>query len=412
MAAVNFGQLGKTSRATPGSAFRLALLGDFSGRASAGVLETGGKLSARKPLKVDVDNLDDLLERLDITVSVPVSEDGAVVSAPIRSIDDFHPDQLVENLPVLAELVQLRRNLMSRAGFERAAKEILSWSGETALPPPARSSRGTVIATDRKLSDFARLTGRAPTVEAAPDELIRRLVGPFIIPERDSRQDALMARVDAALSDAIRRVLHHPDFQTAEALWRGLEFLVRRIDTSSQLQIVVYDISAEELAADLATNDTLDNSGLYSLLVEQPAMDANQGPLSVLVGLYQFEVTPPHADLLGRLAKVAATAGAPFIAGVGPDFLQTPMKDWHPLIRQAHGTRYVSLPAAACITSGSPSPRFLLRLPYGKKTDPIDSILPSKSLPARLASPVCCGDIPVCLPAISSPKPGCVIQRA
>jgi type VI secretion system ImpB/VipA family protein len=367
---VSFGQIGKANRAVPGAAFWLALLGDFSGRASSGVLETGANLAARKPLKVDVDNLDTLPERLKVTVSVPLTEDGAVVSVPIKSIDDFHPDQLVENLPVLRDLLQLRRDLQSRGGFERAAKQVLSWSGETALPRPSRRSRGSAITTDRKISDFARLTGRAPTIEAAPDALIRRLVGPFIVPARDSRQDALVARVDAALSDAMRRVLHHPDFQTAEAVWRSLEFLVRRVETGTRLQIAIYDISAEELAADLAAGDRLDETGLYSLLVEQPAMDGNQGPLSVLAGLYQFEVTPPHADLLGRIAQVAAAAGAPFVAGTGPDILKTPAKDWHPLITQAWEALR-ALPAAAYL--GLAAPRFLLRMPYGRKTEPIDS---------------------------------------
>ena len=110
---VSFGNIGKAKRATPGAAFRLALLGDFSGRSNSGVLETGAKLAARKPHRVDVDNLDALIERFDVTVSVPVNEDGAVVTVPIKSMDDFHPDQLVENVPLLEELLQLRRNLQS-----------------------------------------------------------------------------------------------------------------------------------------------------------------------------------------------------------------------------------------------------------------------------------------------------------
>ena len=60
----------------------------------------------------------------------------------------------------------------------------------------------------------------------------------------------------------MRRVLHHPDFQTAEAIWRGVEFLVRRIETGAQMEIVLYDVSAEELAADLAATDALDKTGL------------------------------------------------------------------------------------------------------------------------------------------------------
>ena len=369
---VSFGRIGNPKRATPGPAFRLAVMGDFSGRANAGILETGAKLASRKPLKVDADNLDAMMERLKITVQVPLDEDGNVVTAPIKSMDDFHPDQLVENLPVFEELLQLRRNLSSKAGFDRAARQVLSWSGEALLPLPPRKGRGNAIATDRKLSDFARLTGRKPAEEADAEELIKRLVGPYVEPARDSRQDALIARVDLALSDAMRRVLHHPDFQNAEALWRGLDFLVRNIETDAKLQIVMYDISADELAADLAASETLEQSGLYAMLVEQPAMDASQGALSMIAALYQFELTPVHAELLGRVAQVAAAAGAPFFSSIAPDPLREPMHEWHPLIKSAWAALR-ELPASAYL--GLCTPRFLLRMPYGKKTDPIDAFL-------------------------------------
>src|SRR6185312_2530762 len=210
--AVSFGRIGKRDRAAPGPAFRLALLGDFSGRAGAGVVETGSALAARKPIKVDVDNLDQVVERLAPKVVLSMGDEGAV-TVPITNLDDFHPDQLVENLEVFEQLLGLRRNLQSKAGFDRAAKEVLSWAGEEALPKPRRRARGSAVATDRKLSDFARLTGRATVAEASADDLIRRLVGPFIQPARDSRQDALIGRVDEALSAAMRQVLHHPDFQ-------------------------------------------------------------------------------------------------------------------------------------------------------------------------------------------------------
>jgi len=165
-------------------------------------------------------------------------------------------------------------------------------------------------------------------------------------------------------------VLHHPDFQTAEAVWRGVEFLVRRIETGARMEIVLYDVSAEELAADIAASDDLQESGLYGLLIDQPALDAGQGAISAVIGLYNFELMPPHADLLGRIAQVAAAAGAPFIAGIGPDPLKIPIHDQHPLIRDAWAALR-ELPAAAYL--GLAAPRFLLRLPYGKKTDPIDA---------------------------------------
>lgn len=367
---VSFGRLDPARRAEPGAAFRLALLGDFSGRASTGVVDTGDKLASRKPLKIDVDNLDAVLARLAPRIVVPLGDEGTV-EIPIASMDDFHPDQLVEALPLFEQMLTLRRNVMSKAGFDRALKEIMGWAGAEPLPPPeTRRARGGAIATDRKLSDFARLTGRPRAEEADADDLVRRLIGPFIVPKTDSRQDALVARVDAALSDAMSRILHHPEFQSAEALWRGVEMLVRGLETGARLQIVLYDITAEELAADLASSEDLKETALYSLLVEQPAQDTNQGPLSFLAGMYGFELAPPHADLLGRMAQLAAGAGAPFVAAIGPDALRTPEHEWHPLVKSAWASLR-GLPAAAYL--GLASPRFLLRMPYGKKTDPIDA---------------------------------------
>jgi len=371
---VSFGHLGRAPRAAAsGKKFRLAVLGDISGRANAGKLEIGAAMAARKPVRIDVDTLDDVLARQRLRLSLPLAEAEATVSVDIAAVADFHPDQLVDNLDIFGELRTLRRNLGNRAGFERAAKEVLSWGGAPPLPPVPRKARGAAVATDRRLSDFARLIGRpiaASAGEASVEALMRRLVGPFVQPERDAKQEQLVAHVDEAMSATMRRVLHHPDFQAAEALWRGIDFLVRRIETGARTEIVLYDVSAEELAADLAATDDLAQTGLFGMLVEQPPLDAHQGPLSAAIGLYTFELSPPHADLLGRAAQIAAAAGAPFIAGVAPDGLKIPFHEQHPLVKDAFSALQ-ALPAAAYL--GLATPRFLLRMPYGRKSDPIDA---------------------------------------
>ncbi len=371
---VSFGRVAAPKRAAvPGGRFRLAVLGDFSGRANAGLLETGSALARRKPVILDVDDIDDVLARFKLRLNLPLGENGETIAVPLNTLDDFHPDQLVENVELFESLMELRRNLGSKAGFARAAKEVLSWSGEDTLPRPGPVARGAAIATDKRLSDFARLTGRVPgppAAEADVDDLIRRLVGPFVQPAREPQQDQLVAQVDAALSAAMRRVLHHPDFQAAEALWRSLDLLVRRIETGAQMQIVLYDVSAEEWAADLAASEALDGSGLFGMLVEQPALDADQGPFSAVIGLYEFGLSPPHADLLGRMAQVAAASGAPFVSAIEADPLQTPLHEQNPLIREAWSALQ-ALPAAQYL--GLAAVRFLLRMPYGRKSDPIDA---------------------------------------
>ena len=116
--------------------------------------------------------------------------------------------------------------------------------------------------------------------------------------------------------------------------------------------------------------DALENSGLYKLLVEQPAMDASQGPFAVVIGNYLFEQTPPHAELLGRIAKIVARTQTAFIAGVGTSCLDTKPADLHPLIKESWDA-LAGMPESAYV--GLVVPRLMLRNPYGEGTDPIDS---------------------------------------
>src|SRR3954471_8611439 len=373
---VNFGTMrvatSKSATKKTGK-FRIAIFGDFSARANSGKLDTGSALSSRKPLKVDCDNLNATIKRLGVKLRLPLGADGAVVELAVNSMDDLHPDQLYSNLPIFSELSGLRQRLKTQSTFAKAAKEVQAWSGAKIERRLRTRPRSAAIPVNGKLSDFARLVG-APTVAPKSTvsiaEMLKAAVAPYVVPAKDPRQDQLVATVDAALSATMRNVLHHPDFQSFEALWRSVDMLVRRLETDEQLQIVLYDITADEIAADLSKADALENSGLYKLLVEQPALDAAQGPLAVVIGNYLFEQTPPHAELLGRIGKILAQTQTAFIAGVGTSCLETKPADLHPLVREAWDA-LAQMPEAAYL--GLVVPRFMLRNPYGKRTDPIES---------------------------------------
>ncbi len=370
---LNFGIMGSTEVAQKIAAaapFRLAILGDFSAAANKGRLEVGDDLAHRKPLRVDVDNIDDIIARLDITLTLPMAE-GAV-QFPVASMDDFHPDQIYEKVELFSSMADVRRRLTSKSSFAAAAKELAAWRSEPEPPRPPFTPtrpRGATVPLGGKLSDFAELVGKpsaaASTADVAVDELLKSVVRPYIVKAKDPQ---LLASLDRALATTMRTVLHHPDFQILESLWRSVDLLTRRLETSTQLQIVLYDVSAEEFAADLSVTDSLEESGLYKLLVEQPALDANQGKLSAIVGAYVFDQTPPQAELLGRMAKVAASAQAPFISSISPAFLETKPEDVHPLIKQSWAG-LGGLPEAGYLALATP--RYLLRQPYGERTDPI-----------------------------------------
>ena len=306
--------------------FRIAVLGDFGGRSNAGSLSIGDELAARKPHRVDVDNLDDVIERFEINLSLTVSEVGGTVNVKLGSMDDFHPDELVEQLPVFEKLSNLRKKLQDSASFDGAAKAVQSLLGQAAIDKhqhKAKKSFGTSI-PNRRIDGFADLIDApaAPAEETPIVDLLKQVMGSHVVAAENPQQDQMLATVDEAISTTMRNVLHHPDFQAIESLWRSVELLVRRLDLDQELQVFLYDVTAEELAADVCSSEKLEETGLYRLLVEQPSLDAQQGELSVIVGSYVFDQSPPHADILGRIAKIASAAHAPFISSISNECLK------------------------------------------------------------------------------------------
>ena len=74
-------------------------------------------------------------------------------------------------------------------------------------------------------------------------------------------------------------------------------------------------------------------SGLVRWLTGEPLDEENgRGGYSAMFGLYSFEETPPHAELLGRMARVAAHVDAPFFVAMTPGFMDVEKKERHPLV--------------------------------------------------------------------------------
>ncbi len=354
---------------------RIALFGDFTGRAARGLFQTGDALAAREGVMLDCDTVEEIVEGFATTLVLPLGKDGAGMEVRLESLDDLHPDELYEKVPLFAELNGLKQQLSFGKTAEGAAARLKAWGEAHDRPvrPPRRSSASNKVRADLRLSDFQKLIGAtepAPGAAATPaGELIARIVGPHVRRAPGADVADMQAAVDEALSGAMRLLLHHPDFQAVEAQWRTLELIARSIRTDDSLEVVLYDVSAEEIAGDLAAHDDLSTSGLARLLTEGPLdEETGRGPFSALVGLYTFEETPPHAELLGRVARIAAHVDAPFIAAIAPDWIDTAMEDRHPLVAQAWDTLR-AMPEARHL--GLASPRFLLRRPYGARSEPI-----------------------------------------
>ncbi|AZV81004.1 hypothetical protein EBB79_24200 (plasmid) [Parasedimentitalea marina] len=315
-----------------------------------------------------------MIESFATELLLPIGKDGAGMAVKLGGLDDLHPDELYENVELFSELVGLRKQLQSGVTADHAAKTLQDWGEKhgTRVKPPKPRSGGNAVPADCRLSAFQLLVGDAENQlgQASPvQDLLARVVGPHIRALPDADVTAMIGAVDEALTDAMRMVLHHPEFQSLEAQWRSLDLIARSVEDDDTLDVMLYDISAEELAADLTATEDLSDSGFVRLLTEEPLDEENgRGGYSALIGLYQFEETPPHAELLGRIARVAAHVDAPFLAGISPVFLETEKDKLPGVVAKAWDTLRGMAEAGHL---GLVSPRFMLRRPYGANSEPI-----------------------------------------
>ncbi len=194
--------------------------------------------------------------------------------------------------------------------------------------------------------------------------------------------EAIIAAIDKKLTDQVNAIIHHEDFQGLEGTWRGLHHLVNNTETDETLKIRVMNISKKDLAKTLKKfkGTAWDQSPIFKRIYEDEFGTPGGSPYGALIGDYQFDHTPPDVELLQGIAQVAAAAHAPFISASSPSLLN--MDSWQQLSDPRDITKIFQSPEYAAWRSlresedsryvGLTAPRFLARLPYGSKTNPVE----------------------------------------
>ena len=356
--------------------FRMLVLGDWSA--------DGEKrdFDERRPIEIDRDEFDDVLGRLKVRIELDF-EDGTILPLEFSELDDFHPDAIFRKVPMFTELRELRKRLKNEDSFYSAAREVR----ERFNIQRSREPEPAAIADDAPPEDLlgailSKPSGGAPAPKPRTSSdlgnLISDLVRPHVVSVDENEQSGMMRAVDEATSGLMRTILHHKKFQELEAAWRGLYFLVRRTETSTDLKIYVLDVSKEELAADLKSASNLDETVLYRHLVK----DAYDGdPWAVVAGNYAFMPEIDDIATLMRISKVGSVAKVPFVSHMRPDLLgvhslfeNSNVRDWN----LSDDSNSGKLWAALCDQTdsaylGMTIPRFLVRLPYGAETEPLEN---------------------------------------
>ena len=233
--------------------------------------------------------------------------------------------------------------------------------------------------------EFRPQTDRArDAVSAAVQTLAEQVLANTAIVSTDAVRtiEALIAGIDSKLTSQINAILHHEELQALEGAWCGLHHLVNNTETDEMLKIKVMHISKKDLHKTLKKfkGTAWDQSPVFKRVYEAEYGTFGGEPFACLVGDYHFDHSPPDVELLGEMAQICAAAHAPFISGASPRLMQ--MESWQELANPRDLTKIFQMPEYAPWKSlreaedsryiGLAMPRFLARLPYGARTDPVE----------------------------------------
>ena len=354
---------GQAHREAQGQAARVIVIGRWDGGTGPAQVRPPEDRVAR-PVRITLDTLDEQLEAL--TPVVPT----AIGPVSVRGIDSLHPDELAQRVPLLQQLMTLRRQLRDPAQFEAAACVVSAWQGAPAAPSSSAQAVPAAQVQAGAATDIERLLGRpasAPQPAAGGAEMDRwvaDMIRPHLAPQPPAHGEALIGLVNQALCAALTALLHDPRWQAAESLWRGVDWLLRQVGDDQLAHLSLIDLSWAELSGDLLAGRVPD-----SLRVAlQVRADDDESPVLTHVLIHdQIQLDPLGIAALGALAQPLGQIGAQLVAcpALGQFFdrggvLQAETQAAWDECRQSAGD------ALAMV-----APRFVMRQPYGPGSDPL-----------------------------------------
>lgn len=243
-----------------------------------------------------------------------------------------------------------------------------------------------------ELSEFSDILKQTikPRTEVAAREvdnavvaLVREALGDQTVIADDviDTVDAMLAKLDAKLTDQLNAIMHHEEFQKLESSWRGLAYTLNNSETDATLRVKVLNASKSELQAMMRRypGAKWDKSPLHDMVYEQNLGTLGGKPFGCLIGDYYFDHSSADVNLLNSLGKIAESALAPFISAASPSLLgldswneigtppdlseifETPeYAQWNSM-RDSQNSRFVGLTL----------PRVLAREPYGQNSNSV-----------------------------------------
>lgn len=376
---------------------RLLLVSDLAPHAS--VEDWAGPSRVHR---VDKNSLRALMEalapRLNLDVPNTISDAPRLLEVDLAfpTLDAFRPEQVAQQVPALASLTQVRalvarvrrgeidldafRVQLAATGVDAMWAERLYQTlsaPEAPTPttqdpsPSASAPSGEGGALDRVLGmvDLGDEASETPAPPKGGGGFMGTLIDAFTgetgaaSKVEKTAADRLLDDLDDVLSNQLNAIFRHAAFRRLEAAWRGLKFLVDRIDFRKGVQLEVLAAGKDDLSEVL----------YHQVLVPEHSDEHEKPPLSCVIVDIAFDNSNADLALLDDLADTGASLQAPLIVSAAPAFFG--VDDYRGLaglpplwqhverpeyiawnkLREKRASQYLALAL----------PAFLLRLPYG-----------------------------------------------
>lgn len=361
--------------------FHLLMLGNWEGNSNFSLKS----LSDRKFTEIDRDSFDDVMRRITPQLILNFDADTSV-KLTFECLDDFHPDSIFQRVSLFSDLRKIRQDLKKADTFDAAAREVRSWYTDSKSKievydndsVPSRSSfeEGDLLEQILSNKPFDTQIAR-DTSKSALSEFVGNIVAPHVVKTDFTEQSKLLLIVDEVISDLMRKILHHEDFQQLESAWRGLFFLVRRVETSSKLKIFFIHLTKSELTDNLSSVSNLRDTDFYKWLVGNSPLSIKGISWSAACGNYEFGQNVESIAALMRISKIAEAAKCPFVSQITPEIFGaesfenfSEANSWK---INPETSEYKLWSALRVIPESSylgiSLPSFMGRIPYGSQTE-------------------------------------------
>jgi len=313
------------------------------------------------PVSVDRDSLESVLDRLGPHIALEAPDRigngkrSFTCSLAFKSMDEFDPDGVVQAVPILRGLAEAR-NLLSRCldrkvelsdirpqvveafagtdlseGLERSGGKAPSRGDANS---PDEVGRGDADAIDALLDQVDVPESVAGGPQAADlVEMLSAVVTPAGPKIDREHLESLVREIDVRLSRQVAAIQGEPQFRSLEATWRGLKFLVDRLDFRGPMKLDVLPARRDDFL-----------ERFFEHVFHAEYEGRSELPLNIVLVDYAFGRSVPDLDTVRDMARLGESLSVPFVAAMDPSYWgvrQAPLISKLPdLVQKAQGSEY------------------------------------------------------------------------